>query len=61
MIENCEYDVMVIRKWLHANVNKQRTSLTDVDVTLSRGAFYITYHFNDLHRKCRQPEMLVAS
>ena len=49
--QNSEHNVLVIREWCHANVDKQRTLLADVDVTPPRGAIRITWHFNVLHRE----------
>ena len=33
-----EHNVMVIREWRHANIDKQRSLLADVNVTPPRGA-----------------------
>ena len=36
--ETREHNVVVICDWRHANVDKQRTSLADAEVTRPRGA-----------------------
>ena len=47
--ETGENNIVAIREWHHANVDKQRTLLADIDITPHRGVVYITWHFNVLH------------
>ena len=43
------HNVVTIHELCHANVDKQSKLLADIDITLPRGAVWITGHFNVLH------------
>ena len=58
--ETHEHNVVAIRKWRQAIVDKQRTLLADVDVTPPRGLVQITWHFSVLHREMQAAGMLVS-
>ena len=49
--ESPVHNVVALREWRHANVDKQRKLLVDVDVTPPRGATQTMWLLNVLHRE----------